>query len=125
MADKRVMVINDEEDFLKITRLTLEHTGKYEVLTLANPKDVLDQLVMFKPDVILLDILIPATGGIEICQMLNNHPFGKTVPIIIISALEKTADKLKAYKAGVVGYLVKPIEKENLINAIEKALQFK
>jgi CheY-like chemotaxis protein len=57
--------------------------------------------------------------------MLNRDPQGKGVPIIILSALNKDVDKLRAFKAGVVDYLNKPIESSDLIGKIEKALQYK
>jgi CheY-like chemotaxis protein len=125
MEKKKVMVVDDEEDFLKITKLNLEETNKYEVMTLSNAKDVISKLHDFKPDIILLDILMPQTGGIEACGMLNEDPIGRKTPIIILSALEKDKDKLEAYKMGIVDYIVKPIEKDELITRIEKALKYK
>lgn len=124
MKKKRIMVIDDSEDFLKIVKLNLEDTGKYEVLTLLSVKDLISLLNIFKPDLILLD-LIMRVGGIEVYEILNSDAIGREIPIIIVSALEEAADKLKADKAGVVDYIVKPIEKEELITKIEKALQFK
>ena len=125
MEKRKVMVVDDEKDFLAITKLNLEETGKYEVTTLSTAKDIIPQMHAFKPDVILLDILMPAVGGLDACEMLNNDPIGKKIPIIIISALSKDKDKISAYKAGVVEYLVKPVEKDEIISKIEKALQFK
>ena len=119
------MAIDDEEDFLKIVKLNLVETDKYEVLTLSSVKDIISQVHSFKPDIILLDLLMPAVGGLEACEMLNNDPMGSNIPIIVLSALDKNMDKLKAYRLGVVDYLVKPIEKKDLIASIEKALQSK
>lgn len=125
MDKTRVMIVDDEEDFIKITKLNLEETGQYEVLALSTAKDIISQAHIFRPDVILLDILMPAIGGIEACEMLNNDSIGRGIPIIIVSALAKQQDKLKAYRLGIVEYVVKPIEKEQLIAKIEKALQDK
>ena len=125
MEKSRVMAIDDEEDFLKIVKLNLVETDKYEVLTLSSVKDIISQVHSFKPDIILLDLLMPAVGGLEACEMLNNDPMGSNIPIIVLSALDKNMDKLKAYRLGVVDYLVKPIEKKDLIASIEKALQSK
>ncbi len=125
MSKKRVLVIDDEEDYLKITKLNLEETDNYEVMTLSGPKDVIAHVHSFKPDVILLDMLMPAIGGVEVCEMLNNDPVGAGVPIIIVSALDKNEDKLKAYRVGVVDYISKPAGKDVLIAKIEKVLSFK
>ena len=125
MEKKRVMVVDDDERSLKLTKLHLEQTGTYDVMTLSGAKEMISHTHSFKPDIILLDLLMPAMGGIEACEMLNNDPIGKGIPIIILSSLDKDVDKLKAYKGGVVDYLVKPIEKNGLLTKIEKALRFK
>jgi len=125
MGKHRILVIDDEKDFVKITKLNLEETGEYEVMGLLSAKELVSQVHSFKPDVILLDLLMPVIGGIEACQMLNSDPIGKGVPIIVLSALDKKADKVRAYKEGVVDYLVKPIDKKDLIIKIEKVLQLK
>ena len=122
---KRVLIIDDEEDFLKITKLNLQECGSFEVMTLPNAKDLISRLHNFKPDVILLDLLMPGIGGIEACEMLNKDPLGQRTPVIILTALQKDSDKISAYREGIVDYLVKPIEKKDLIAKIEKALQFK
>jgi len=119
------MVVDDEEDFLKIIKLNLEETEKFTVFTLNNAKDLINQVHLFKPEVIILDLLMPGIGGLEALEMLNNDPLGQRIPVIVLSALDKDIDKLAAYKRGVVDYLVKPIEKKDLIAKIEKALENK
>ena len=122
---KKILIIDDENDFLEITKLNLEQTDKYEVATLSSGKDICSQIRIVEPDLILLDILMPGIDGLKTCEMLNADPLGKVTPIIILSALAKTQDKLKAYKLGVVDYITKPVDKDNLIFKIEKALQSK
>ena len=125
MNKKKIMIIDDEVDFLKITRMNLESTGRYEVMTSADAKDVIPRLNKFKPDLILLDMIMSGVDGVDVCEILNNDDLGRTIPIIIISALEKKNDRLKAFKAGVVDYLIKPVGADRIIEAIEKALKFK
>jgi CheY-like chemotaxis protein len=120
---RKVLVVDDEADFLRIVKLNLEETGNYEVVTLLSAKDSVAQVKAFKPDIILLDIIMPGIKGIEACEMLNNDPEVARIPVVILSALEKEADKLKAFKVGVVGYMVKPIEKEELIQKIESFIR--
>ena len=125
MEKRKVMIVDDEEHFLKLTKITLEKTGKYEVQTLSDARDIISLVKSFNPDVILLDILMPKTDGVEVCKMLNADPVANRIPIIALSALDTDKDKLMMYKLGVVDFLVKPIEKDELIAKIEKALQFK
>jgi len=125
MEKKKILLVDDEKDFLALVKMNLEISGKFEVNTLSSTKDIISQLHIFKPDLILLDLLMPGVGGIEACEMLNNDPAGQRIPIIILSALDKDSDKRSAYKRGVVDYLVKPIENDFLIARIEKALEVK
>ena len=122
MGKKKVMVIDDEPDFLSIVKTNLEETNNYEVKTLSSAKNLISEVYSFEPDVILLDMLMPAVGGVEACAMLNDDPIGKRTPIIIVSALFKDQDKYSAYKEGINDYLVKPVGKNDLIAAIEKAI---
>ena len=125
MTKTKIMIVDDEQDFLKVVKLNLEDTGKFEVLTLPEANDIIGQVHKFRPQLIILDMLMPGIGGMEACDMLNQDPLAKTVPIMILSALDKEKEKLEAYKKGVVGYLSKPIEKNTLITKIENALRHK
>jgi DNA-binding response OmpR family regulator len=119
MGKKKVLLIDDEQDFTGLMKIRLEHNG-YEVRVLSSAKDILTHVHEFVPHVILLDLLMPGLGGIEACQMLDNDPIGMGVPIIVLTGLDKDADKLKAYKCGIVDYLVKPIDWQVLVKSIEK-----
>ncbi|MFH1191702.1 MAG: response regulator [Candidatus Omnitrophota bacterium] len=125
MEKKKVMLIDDEEHFLKLMKLNLENTGKYEVQTLSDAREIILKIKSFNPDVILLDILMPKMDGVEVCKILNADPAGGRIPIITLSALDTDKDRLMMYKLGVVDFLIKPIEKDELISKIEKALQYK
>jgi DNA-binding response OmpR family regulator len=122
---RKVMLVDDEEHFLKITKINLEKTGKYEVETISDAADIVSRVKSFNPDIILLDILMPKVDGVEVCKMLNGDPVVSRIPIITLSALDTDKDKLMMYKLGIVDFLVKPIEKDELISKIEKALQYK
>jgi len=122
MAAKKILVVDDEKMLTDMIKLNLDSSGDYEVLTLNSAKDILRQVHTFEPDVILLDLIMPDIGGIEVCEMLNKDPIGQKIPVIVLTAIEKDTDKLRAYKMGVVDYIVKPIDVDSIIRAIEKAL---
>ena len=122
---KKILIIDDEKDFIKLLKLNLEAKGGYEVLALLHANDIIEQVHKFLPEIILLDILMPGIKGLEACEMLNQDPVGSEIPIIILSALNKDIDKLKAYKVGAVDYLEKPIEIGYLVEKIEKHLKLK
>jgi len=122
---KKIMIIDDEEDFTLLLKMRLESLGSYEVATASEAKDIINRIHVFKPEVILLDLLIPGIGGLEICEMLNNDSFGSSIPIIVISGLDKSTDKIKAFKYGITDYFVKPVDNNKLIESIEKAIKSK
>ncbi|MDD5437239.1 MAG: response regulator, partial [Candidatus Omnitrophica bacterium] len=76
----------------------------------------------FNPDVILLDVLMPKMDGMEACKILNEDPEGRKIPIIVLSALDTEKVKTTMYGLGVVDFLIKPIEINELISRIEKIL---
>jgi PleD family two-component response regulator len=121
----KVMIVDDEEGFLIVQKMNLEQTGKYKVMTLSSGKGILYHVHTFRPDVILLDILMPEVDGIEVCAALNDDPLGQKIPIIVISALHTQEDQLKAYKSGIVDYIVKPAPREEVIAKIENALRYR
>ena len=121
----RIMVIDDEENYAYLLKIRLESAGNYEVMALCEVKDLINHIHAFRPEIILLDLLMPGIGGLDVCDMLNNDSVGATIPIIVISGLDKNTDKLKAFKFGVSDYFVKPVDNNKLIAAIEKELKFK
>ena len=125
MDKRRIIIIDDDDVFVDIVKENLEDTGKYEVLALTNAKNIVEQVHVFRPDLILMDLLMPGVGGLDACEMLNEDDAGSKIPIIILSALDKDADKLKAFKLGVVDYEEKPVDQDELFLKIEKALEFK
>ena len=125
LMKKKILVVDDDESVAGTVKLLLESTNNYQVKILSQAKDILTHVHAFKPDVILLDLLMPDIGGFEVCEMLDNDAVGMGTPIIVISGLDKDVDKVKAYKLGIVDYLVKPITKNDLVASVEKAIKSK
>jgi CheY-like chemotaxis protein len=122
---KKVLIVDDEQDFLKILKMNLEGTGNYEVMTSCDASNIVQDVNNYNPDIILMDILMPGITGVEALEMLNCNIAGFRTPVIAVSALEKASDKLKMYKRGIVDYITKPASKEDVIRKIEKALTSK
>jgi CheY-like chemotaxis protein len=122
---KKIMIIDDEKDFALMLKLRIEFSGDYEVAAFSEAKEIIRQIDIFKPDVILLDLLMPGVGGLDVCDMLNNDPLGQSIPVIIVSGLDNKTDKVRAFKFGVIDYLVKPVDDAKLMEAIKKAIEHK
>lgn len=121
MAKKKVFVVDDQEDVLNLLNDSLTSYG-FEVIICKEPKKVLGQIKSLKPDLILLDLLMPDLGGFEICEILNNDPDTRGIPIIIISGFGDLVDIKKAYKLGAVAYFVKPFALSDLSKKIAEVI---
>lgn len=124
MSKAKILVIDDEPDFLELVKIRLE-ANDYQVKIMSTAKDVLADVHTFKPDLILLDLLMPGIGGVEAVEMLDRDSIGMNIPIIIVSAITKAEDKTKAYLEGIVDYLEKPVDPKELLEKIEHALRQK
>jgi len=122
---KKILIVDDEQNFVDIMKLNLENAGFYEVKGLTDATQIISVIRSFKPKVILLDLIMPGIDGFKVCEMLKNDPIGREIPIIILSVLRDDVDKIKAFRLKVADYFVKPTEVSRIIAAIEKAIDFK
>ncbi|MBN2831010.1 MAG: response regulator [Candidatus Omnitrophica bacterium] len=121
MAKKRIFIADDQSEVLSLLKDFLT-TNNFDVMTCKESKNVLRLIRSFKPHLILLDLLMPDLGGFEVCEILNNEPETRGIPIIVISGLSDSLDIKKAYKLGVVDYLVKPFSLDSMLNKINQAI---
>jgi len=122
---KRILIIDDEADFAYFLKKGLNATGEFTAETFNDAKNIVERVKAFKPDLILLDLMMPEIGGFEVCGMLNIDKDTTEIPIIIISALGGYTDIKRAYKLGVIGYLTKPFDFNQMLSEIQKALSYK
>jgi DNA-binding response OmpR family regulator len=123
-SKKRIFIVDDDEVILESLRRLLTLAG-FEAEAARDSKEVITRIKVFKPQLILLDLLMPGLGGFEICEILNSDKQTSGIPIIILSALGDPADIKRAYRLGVVGYLAKPYDFNELLKEIQKALIYK
>lgn len=124
MGKNKIMIIDDERGAVELLKHRLESEG-YQVLALSDAKGVISKLHSFIPDLIILDLLMPEYGGLDICEMLNKDSIGSSTPIIVVSGLDKDVDKKRAYSLGVEEYFVKPVDMDVLLAAIQKLIKNK
>lgn len=121
---KRILIIDDDAAALLSLKELLALSG-YEAEAIQEAKEVIQRIKAVKPDLILLDLLMPHLGGFEICELLNSDKDTQGIPIIVVSALSKESDIKKAYHLGVIGYVTKPYDFTKLLHEIAKALASK
>jgi two-component system alkaline phosphatase synthesis response regulator PhoP len=122
---KRILVVDDDEVTLNSLKKLLV-LSNFEVETTQDPKGALTMVKYFKPDLMLLDLMMPGLGGFEICDILNKDTEIISIPIIVISAIGHFRDIKKVVKKrrlqGVIGCVAKPYKFKHLLRLINKAL---
>lgn len=112
---KKILVIDDEADIREIVRLLLKDEG-YEVIEAANGQEGILKAQNEKPDLIVLDIMMPGINGFEVAKHLKDDPNTKNIPIIILSVLAQDCQ----YRQGILDYISKPFRQEELVNTVHK-----
>ncbi len=120
MAKKRVLVVDDELDFVRMIKARLE-ANNYSVFTAGDGKEVLKRIRAEKPEVILLDILIPKPDGLEVLKAIRK--LDKNIPVFILTAYADQKKFNRAKKLGASGFIVKTSDLQKEINNITSALR--
>jgi two-component system sensor histidine kinase/response regulator len=117
-----VLIVDDNTKNLQVLADILRGK-KYKIATAKNGIKALKFINKIKPDIILLDIMMPEMDGIEVCQRLKQSIATKDIPVIFISALADTSDKIKGFEAGGVDYITKPFHKEEVFARVNVHLK--
>ena len=123
MMKKKVLIIDDEENFAYIVKLNLEETGKYEVAIESDAGRALGAARAVKPDVILLDVIMPKKDGFEVLEALKKDKNTVSVPVIMLTAVGTDQARIKAAERYSEDYIIKPVTTEALKQKIESVLK--
>lgn len=105
-APKRVLLVEDDEALANVYTVRLEAEG-FETRHVDNGEEALSNAVEFKPDMILLDVMMPKISGFDVLDILQNTPDTRDIKVIMLTALSQPKDKERAQELGVSDYLVK------------------
>lgn len=122
MPSETILVIEDEKNIAELIRYNLEQEG-FRVLTAAKGQSGLETAQREKPDLLILDLMLPELGGLEICKILKNDPKTKTLPIIMLTAKGTEADKVVGLELGADDYITKPFSPRELVARIKAVLR--
>lgn len=120
MAKKRVLLVDDEKNFTTLLKMNLEETGRYEVHVVNWAEDALPAALEFKPDVILLDLIMPRMPGGNVAAQIESRPELKGTPIVFLTAAVNP--RLVEEYGGIIcdhPCIAKPAELEKIVAAIE------
>jgi len=120
----RILVVDDLEQNVRLleAKLTLEY---YEVLTASDGATALDIAAAERPDIILLDVMMPGMDGFETCRRLKADPVTRHIPVVLVTALDGREDKIKGLEAGADDFVTKPIDDIILFARVKSLVRLK
>ena len=107
-ARTKILFADDEPDILDIISFNLEKEG-YEVILAKDGQQAFDLCKSHRPDLIILDVMMPYKTGIQVCNLLRQLPDFKETPIVLLTALSDETSHIKGLDSGVIDYISKPI----------------
>jgi len=123
VAAPKILVVDDQPINVQLLKRKLEREGM-AVATAYSGREALDLVAADKPDLILLDVMMPEMDGIEVCQRLQSDSETKTIPIIFITARTSKEGKIEGLGVGAVDYITKPIDLDETLARVQTQLRF-
>lgn len=114
---RKILIADDEPDILEIIQFNLQQEG-YEVVTAKNGDEAIEKAKKSKPELIILDIMMPGKNGIEVCNLLRMMPDFKETLIIFLTAMSDETTEIKGLETGADDYLTKPISPKVLLSKV-------
>ncbi len=117
---KKILIADDKPEVVELVRVSLE--GDYQVIDASDGSQTLKKVRLEKPDLILLDIIMPKMDGFEVFRKLKKEPKTKKIPIIMLTAKGQKLDQEKSTRLGASGYITKPFSPSYLLTKVEEML---
>ena len=121
MADKLILVVEDSPTDKRIAVTACEQAG-YKVITAGDGEEALQMTIDHKPDLILLDVILPKKNGFQICRQIKSTPDIQHTKIIMVTSKSQDSDRFWGIKQGADGYLTKPFSESELLELIKAQL---
>lgn len=116
-----ILVVDDDAMIRNLLRLMLEPMG-FQVIEAHNGFDALEKVTRNRPDVLILNVMMPGLDGISVCEMIRSAEKTSTLPIIILSGQAHLTAMTRGLRAGATRYLTKPMSRRTLIETLEEIL---
>ena len=117
----RVLIVEDEAALVTMLRYNLEREG-FEVAEAIDGEEALLRIAERKPDVVLLDWMLPLVSGIEVCRQIRRAPQTRTLPVIMLTARGEESDRVRGLNSGADDYIVKPFSPRELVSRVDAAI---
>jgi len=121
MTKKKILIVEDEENLLRLESILLGSRG-YEVKGAIDGPSALESVASTKPDLVLLDIMLPGIDGYEVCRQIKANEATRHIPVVMLSAKKSKEDLVKGEQAGADWYITKPFKSAMVIETIQRFL---
>jgi DNA-binding response OmpR family regulator len=117
----KILLVDDERNLVELTTMRLESAG-YEVIAAYDGAEALDKINQSKPDLIILDLMLPKVDGYEVCTMLKQDGRYQNIPIVLLTAKVQEKDEQLGQECGANAYVRKPFQAKELLETIQRLL---
>lgn len=124
MSAEKILLVDDDQDILEFIGYNIKKEG-FEVATASNGKDAIEVAKKFKPDLIILDVMMPEMDGMETCHQMRNMPMLKDTLIVFLTARGEDYSQIAGFDAGADDYITKPVKPRVLISKVRAILRRK
>ncbi len=122
MSKKRILAVDDEAELIRAIQIRLEQAN-YEVLLAYDGQEALEKARKKKPDLIILDLMLPKIDGYKVCRMLKFDEKYKQIPIIMLTARAQESDAKLGFETGADAFITKPFQHEVVLAKIKELLK--
>jgi len=119
-----ILAVDDENDVTDLVGLHCRNAG-YEVMTAASGREAIETINQRRPDLILLDLMLPDIDGFSVCEILRRNAATATIPIVVLTAWETTDSRNVGLELGVLDYITKPFSPKDLVDRVSRLLRLR
>jgi two-component system alkaline phosphatase synthesis response regulator PhoP len=119
---RKVLIVDDEPNIVTALEFLLKRSG-YDVRLAANGAEALEQVETYRPDVVLMDVMMPIKSGFEVCQRMRERPDLAQIKIVMLSAKGSEAEVSKGLSLGADLYITKPFSTQELVSTINRLFE--
>ena len=121
MKGDRILVVEDEESLLKLESILLSSKG-YSVTGVMDGKAALEEVRTNRPDLVILDVMLPEIDGFEVCRQIKENPELRHIPVLILTAKKNSQDMARGQQVGCDAYITKPFKSAKVLDMVQELL---
>jgi len=122
MTSKTILVVDDSPTDLRLMTAPLQEPGGYRVITAVDGEEALEKATRERPDLIVLDVVLPKKNGFQVCRQLKTSPGTQNIKVLMLTSKSQDSDRFWGLKQGADEYMTKPFEDEELLANVARLL---